>query len=70
MGFNKPIYGEILENEKEVLKFRNYLQENGIKFTETTEDYMTVDGAHFFECMMTKEQLLEANANIDVLLYQ
>lgn len=48
MDFNKPIYGEILENEKEVLKFRKYLQENNIKFTETTEDYMTIDGAHFF----------------------
>lgn len=70
MDFSKPIYGEILEDDNEVFKFRKYLQENGIKFTETTEDYMTVGGAHFFECMMTKEQLLEANANIDVLLYQ
>lgn len=70
MDFNKPICGEILEDDKEVQKFRKYLQENGIKFTESVEDYMTVGGAHFFKCMMTKEQLLEANANYDVLFYQ
>ena len=71
MDFNKPIYAEIANDEKEVLKFQEYLQKNGIKFSESTERPASYEDFRIFECIMTRDQLLAANmANDNVLFYQ
>ena len=69
MNFVKPIYAEI-DNGFEAEKFRTYLTENGIKYTEEIGDYKFVGDLYVFSCIMTEDELFKANLETDALFYQ
>ena len=71
VGFDRTelVYAEIIEDEAEVVKLRNYLNDRGIAFKEETDDYNTIDGFHMFTFFMNGAELLEANKEIDALFY-
>ena len=69
MNFDKPIYAEI-DNGFEAEKFRTYLTDNEIKFTEEIDNYKFVGDLHVFSCTMAKEDLIKANSQTDALYYQ
>lgn len=69
MDFNKPIYAEA-EDNVDANEIRKYLINHGIEFKEVTDDYKFIGDYHVFECIMTKEQMLEVNKNTPALLYQ
>ena len=69
MDFTKPIYAEV-EGNSYAKDFREYLTTHGIKFDEVIDDYKYVGDYHVFQCIMTKEQMLGANRDTNVLFYQ
>ena len=69
MDFNKPIHAEV-EGDDAANEFRDYLISHGIEFKESTDDYKFVGDYHIFYCVMTEEQMLEANENTSALFYQ
>lgn len=69
MNFGKPIYAQI-DGDLEAEKFRSYLTENGIKYTEEIGDYKFVGDLYVFSCIMTEDELFKANLETDALFYQ
>ena len=69
MDFTKYIYAEI-KGDSNAIKLRDYLISHEIKFDEELSSYKFVDDYYVFRCIMTKEQMLEANREIEVLFYQ
>lgn len=69
MDFDKPIYAEI-DDDCEAEKFRTYLTDNGIKFTEEIDNYEFVGDLYVFSCIMTEDELFKANLETDALFYQ
>ena len=69
MDFNKPIHAEA-EGDDAANEIRDYLVSHGIEFKEATDDYKFVGDYHIFDCIMTKEQMIEANENTSALFYQ
>ena len=69
MDFTKYIYAEI-EGDSDSCKLRDYLISHEIKFDEELSSYKFVDNYYVFRCIMTKEQMFEANRETGALFYQ
>lgn len=69
MDFTKVIHAEV-EGDANANEVRQYFMNHGIKFKEATDDYKFVGDYHIFDCVMTDDQLQDANKNTVALFYQ